>query len=230
MEIAGFLAANVVAVLAPALGRLVKKTSDRLTDRASDRLSVAGLAAAENLWNTVRPKLEANPSALRAAERLAAQPANEDYQASLRVELDELLARDPRFQQAVEKKLTEIGMTHVEQQGNRSIMVGRDNSGTIIHTDSYASYGGASSQLDDFRESHPFAKVLIALGFAVFLAGFVVFVLFIFQGFSDTTEPGEPGFADPDLTLLAIGGGLILAGLVISSVGSLIAAFTKRRR
>jgi hypothetical protein len=230
VEIAGFLAANVVAVLAPALGRLLSRTVDRLTDRASDRISDVALKRAEALWTTVRPKVESTPGAMRAAQRVAEQPDNEDFQAALRVELDELLAADPRFQQAVERKLTEIGITHVEQQGDRSVMVGRDNSGTIIHTDSYHAYGGGRSELDDFRESHPAAKLLIALGLAVALVGFAIFLIPIFQAFTDNSQPGDPGFAQgPDATPAAIGFGIMVMGIAIAGAGQMIAGFTKRR-
>lgn len=230
MEIAGFLAANVVAVLAPALGRLLSKTADKLTDRASGRLSDVAVEKAEALWSTVSPKIEANPGALRAAQRVADQPNNEDFQAALRVELDELLANDPRFRQAVERKLTEIGITRVEQRGDHNIMVGRDNSGTIIYTDSYQSYGGGSSQLDDFRQSHPAAKVIIAIGLAVCAVGFVIFAIPLFEAFTDNPQPGEPGFAEgPDATPAAIGFGIMILGIVIAGVGSMIAGFTKRR-
>ena len=66
MEVAGFLAANVVAVLAPALGRLLSRTSDKLSERASDRLSQEALDKAAEMWSTIRPKVETSPTALKA--------------------------------------------------------------------------------------------------------------------------------------------------------------------
>jgi hypothetical protein len=55
-----------------------------------------------------------------------ASPNNEDFQAALRVEIDELLASDAAFRRRVEQKLDQLGITHVEQRGDQSVMaVGR---------------------------------------------------------------------------------------------------------
>ena len=225
MEIAGFLAANAVAVLAPALGRLLSRTGEKLTDRAADRISSEALNKANQLWGTLGPKVRSSPTALRAAQRVAATPENEDFQAALRVELDELLASDRLLRQRVEQQLDELGITRVEQRGDQSVMVGRDNTGTIIYTDSYQSFGGSAGQLEEFGQASAPAKLLIALGLVTSLAGFAIFMIPIVQAFTDSSD----SFENPDLTPAAIGFVVMFVGIAIGGLGGLLAGFTRRQ-
>jgi hypothetical protein len=143
----------------------------------------------------------------------------------LRVEIDELLASDPLLRRRVEQKMDELGITHVEQRGDQSVMVGRDNTGTIIYTDSYQSFGGGAGQFEEFRQASAPAKLLIALGLVTSLAGFAIFIIPIVQAFTDSSGSVE----SPDLTPAAVGFVVMFVGIVIGGLGGVLAGFTRRQ-
>jgi hypothetical protein len=130
------LAGQLVQVLTPFLPYLVK-AGEGLGTRAAQQAQDAGWDLANKLWGRLGPKLEARPAAQEAAADLAAQPADEDAQAALRIQLRKLLAEEPDLQQELAALLQEAGgagTTTVTVSGNRAVGIGRDVRGSTIIT------------------------------------------------------------------------------------------------
>jgi hypothetical protein len=86
----------VVAKLTPALPILLKvgegalaKVGENVTDAVSKPVS--------KLWQTLRPRLEARPAALEAAQDAASAPDDADAQAAFRRQVKKLFEADPDF-------------------------------------------------------------------------------------------------------------------------------------
>jgi hypothetical protein len=93
--------------------------------------------AAKSVWERLRPKIEARPAALEAAEDVASTPADEDALTVLRVQLKKLLTEDEALASEVARIYEESkkqGVT-VIAAGDRSVAIGGDASGTIITGD-----------------------------------------------------------------------------------------------
>jgi len=87
------IAAGVVSVLAPFLKGFmsgVRNTSEKAGEAAGNKLQ----EFAAGIWRKLHPKLEQTPAALQAAQQVADQPDDQDWQAALRAQLKMLLEED----------------------------------------------------------------------------------------------------------------------------------------
>ena len=133
------LPAQLVQLLAPFLPYLVKglklagqEAARKLGEQASEQ----GFEQAQALWDRLRPKMEARPAALEAAQDAAAHPDDEDALAALRLQLKKLLAEDQALAQELARLWNEAqasGVT-VIASGSRSVAIGGNVSGSVIVT------------------------------------------------------------------------------------------------
>jgi hypothetical protein len=105
------LPAQLVQLLAPFLPYLVKglklagqEAAKKLGEKAGEQ----GFEQAKALWDKLRPKIEARPAALEAAQDAAAHPDDEDALAALRLQLKKLLAEDDSLAQELARLLAAI--------------------------------------------------------------------------------------------------------------------------
>ena len=128
------LASSVTTALVPLLPYLLKGGAEE-TGKA-----VAGQSWewAKSLWTKLKPKVEANPAALVAAQDVAQAPEDEDLQAVLRVQLKKLLTEDQSLAEDVSRWLEQgkAAGINVSAIGKRSVAIGGDvKSSTIITGD-----------------------------------------------------------------------------------------------
>ena len=100
------IAAGVVSVVAPFLkGFLtgVKDESEKAGEAAGGKLR----EVAAGIWHKLHPKLEQKPAAREAAEKVADQPDDQDWQAALRVQLKMLLEEDHALAEELGSSLEE---------------------------------------------------------------------------------------------------------------------------
>src|SRR6267143_2543958 len=97
MDAVAPLAGQLVQVLAPFLPYLVK-VGEGLGTRAAQQVEDTGWDLATKLWGRLGAKVDARPSVKEAAADVAAQPADEDARAALRVQMRKLLADEPLLQ------------------------------------------------------------------------------------------------------------------------------------
>ena len=131
------LAGQVVQILTPFLPYLIK-VGEGVGTRVAQQMEDKGWDLASKLWGRLGAKVDARPSAREAAADLAAQPADEDAQAVLRVQIKKLLADEPDLQHELEALLKEAApsgsTTTVTASGERSVAIGRDVRGSTIIT------------------------------------------------------------------------------------------------
>jgi hypothetical protein len=87
------LAQSVTALLAPALPFLVK-AGEQVGTGALEKMGADAWERSQALWLKLRPRLEAKPAAQEAVIDVAAAPADEGAQASLRHQIKKLLTDD----------------------------------------------------------------------------------------------------------------------------------------
>jgi hypothetical protein len=138
MDVVAPLAGQLVQILAPFLPYLVK-VGETVSERAAEHLENKGSALAANVWARLRGKLAEKPAAQEAVADLAAQPADEDARAAVRIQLRKLLADDPGLQRDLEtllKQAESAGTTTVTvtASGERSVAIGHDVRGSTITT------------------------------------------------------------------------------------------------
>jgi hypothetical protein len=95
---------------------------------------------AQELWERLRPGVEAKPAAKEAVQDLAASPDDQDAQAALRVQVRKLLTDEPALAEELTRLLGEHqqagGIANVAASGDGSVAIGRDvQGGTIITGD-----------------------------------------------------------------------------------------------
>jgi hypothetical protein len=91
------LAKDVVAFLAPFLPYLVKGVKlagQEAAKKLGERFGEESVAQAKSLWERLRPKVEAKPTAQEAVQEVAAHPEDEDARAALRLQLKKVLEAD----------------------------------------------------------------------------------------------------------------------------------------
>lgn len=137
MDAVAPLAGQVVQILAPFLPYLLK-VGEGLGTRAAKQMEDTGWELASKLWGRLGAHIDARPSAKEAAADLAAQPADDDAQAVLRVQIKKLLADDPQLRLELEALLKEAqgsgSTTTVTASGDRSVAIGHDVRGSTIIT------------------------------------------------------------------------------------------------
>jgi len=133
------LPAQLVQLLAPYLPYLlkgVKLAGHEAARKLGEKADEGGFEQAKALWDKLRPKVEARPAALEAAQDVAAHPDDEDALAALRLQLKKLLAEDDSLAQELARLLPQSGPAGqtVIASGERSVAIGRDASGNVIIT------------------------------------------------------------------------------------------------
>jgi hypothetical protein len=130
------LAHWAAGLLAPSLPYLLA-SGQKAAEEIGKEAGGDAWRASKSLWERLRPKIEARPAALEAAEDVASTPTDEDALAVLRVQLKKLLTEDEALAAEVARIYEEAkkqGVT-VIAAGDRSVAIGGDASGTIITGD-----------------------------------------------------------------------------------------------
>jgi hypothetical protein len=131
----GALASSVTTVLVPLLPYLLK-AGEKAAEETGTKVADQSLEWAKSLWSKLKPKVDAKPAALEAAQDVAQTPDDEDAQAALRVQLKKLLAEDQSLAEEVRRWLEQgkaAGIT-VTAPGDRSVAIGGDVKGSTIVT------------------------------------------------------------------------------------------------
>src|ERR1044072_1420972 len=111
------LAGSVTTVLAPLLPYLLK-AGEKAAEETGKTVAGQGWEWAKSLWTKLKPKVEAKPEALVAAQEVAQSPEDKDLQAVLRVQLKKLLTEDQSLAEEVGRWLEQtkaVGNTRSEE-------------------------------------------------------------------------------------------------------------------
>lgn len=131
----GELTQSLSTTLIPLLPYLLK-VGEKAAEEAGKKIGGETWDWAKDLWARLRPKVEAKPSALEAAQYVAQTPEDKDAQAALRMQIKKLLAEDEALAEEVTQwleKARAAGIT-VTASGDRSVATGGDVSGSNIIT------------------------------------------------------------------------------------------------
>ncbi len=124
------LAQNLVVFLAPFLPYLVK-VGEKAAEEAGKKISVSAWEQAKALWDKLRPRVEARPTAQEAVQDMTKTPNDEDARTVLRVQLKKLLAEDETLIEEITqlmetKPKTTMASTVIQQQaGDSAIQIGQ---------------------------------------------------------------------------------------------------------
>jgi hypothetical protein len=133
----GALASSVTTVLIPLLPYLLK-AGEKAAEETGKAVAGQSWEWAKSLWTKLKPKVEAKPAALEAAQDVAQSPGDEDLQATLRVQLKKLLTEDQSLTEEVSRWLEQgkAAGINVSAIGERSVAIGGNvNSSTIVTGD-----------------------------------------------------------------------------------------------
>src|SRR6476659_8387579 len=128
----GALASSVTTALVPLLPYLLK-AGEKAAEETGKKAVDQSLEWGKSLWTRLKPKVEAKPDALEAAQDVAQDAEDQDAQAALRRHLRKLLTEDQSLAEEVSRLLEQgkaAGNT-VTASGERSVAIGRDFTGTI---------------------------------------------------------------------------------------------------
>ena len=129
------LASSLTTELVPLLPYLLKP-AEKAAEEIGKTVQEQSLEWAKSLWAKLKPKVDAKPAALEAAQDAAQTPDDEDARAALRVQLKKLLTEDQSFAEEVSRWLEQgkaAGVT-VTASGDRSVAIGGDVKGSTIVT------------------------------------------------------------------------------------------------
>jgi len=133
----GALASSLTTALVPLLPYLLK-AGEKAAEETGKAVANQSLEWGKSLWSKLKPKVEAKPEALEAAQDIAQNPDDQDAQAALRRQLKKLLTEDHSLAEEVTGWLeqgTAAGI-NVTAAGERSVAIGGDaKSNTIITGD-----------------------------------------------------------------------------------------------
>ena len=128
----GLIAGSLTTALVPFLPYLLK-AGEKAAEETGKAVADQSLEWARSLWAKLRPKVEAKPAALEAAQDAAQTPNDEDARATLRQQFKKLLAEDQSLAEEVSRQLEAVGI-NVSASGDRSVAIGGDVTGTTIVT------------------------------------------------------------------------------------------------
>ena len=129
------LASSLTTALIPLLPYLLK-AGEKAAEETGKTVADQSLEWAKSLWVKLKPKVEAKPAALEAAQDAAQTPDDEDAQVALRVQLKKLLTEDQSLAEEVSRWLEQgkaAGII-VTASGERSVAIGGDVKGSTIVT------------------------------------------------------------------------------------------------
>jgi hypothetical protein len=212
------VAAAAVTALAPALRHLLKRGVDSAAEAAGSELGGDAWNEAKKLWAKLGPEITEDPSAQTTAQKLAADPDDEDLKAALRVHVREILAADNGLRDAVSQNIgSNIQITRsTTQQGEGNIYI---EHGAV--TQRYES-PPAGSQEKTLPKS-PVARALLLLGGVLFLTGFGIFLfmlIMLMTGGADTDSDVPP-------IGIPVAFGVFFVGFVLIVVGNLYDQLTR---
>ena len=131
----GALASELTTALVPLLPYLLK-AGEKAAEETGKTVANQSLEWGKSLWSKLKPKVEAKPEALEAAQDIAQSPEDEDAQAAFRRQLRKLLTEDQSLAEEVSRWLEQgkaAGIT-VTASGERSVAIGGDAKGNTIVT------------------------------------------------------------------------------------------------
>ena len=131
----GALASSLTTALVPLLPYLLK-AGEKAAEETGKTIGGHSLEWAKSLWTKLKPKVEAKPAALEAAQDAARMPNNNDALGALRLQLFKLLEQDQSLAEEVRRWLEQgkaAGIT-VTALGERSVAIGGNVTGTTINT------------------------------------------------------------------------------------------------
>ena len=131
----GALASSLTTALVPLLPYLLK-AGEKAAEETGKAVAGQSWEWGKSLWTKLKPKVEAKPAVLEAAQDVAQAPEDEDLQAVLRVQLKKLLTEDQSLAKEVSRWLEQgkaAGIT-VTALGERSVAIGGDVKGSTIVT------------------------------------------------------------------------------------------------
>lgn len=129
------LASSLTTALVPLLPYLFK-AGEKAAEETGKAVAGQSWEWGRSLWSKLKPKVEAKPAALEAAQDVAQTPEDEDLQVALRVQLRKLLTEDQSLAEEVSSWLEQgkaAGIT-VTASGERSVAIGGDAKGNTIVT------------------------------------------------------------------------------------------------
>lgn len=133
----GALASSVTTALVPLLPYLLK-AGEKAAEETGKTVAGQSWEWAKSLWTKLKPKVEAKPAALEAAQDVAQAPTDEDLQTALRVQLKKLLTEDQSLAEEVSRWLEQgkAAGINISVSGERNVAIGGNvNSSTIVTGD-----------------------------------------------------------------------------------------------
>ena len=131
----GALASSVTTALVPLLPYLLK-AGEKAAEETGKAVAGQSWEWGKSLWTKLKPRVEANPAALVAAQDVAQAPEDGDLQAALRVQLKKLLTEDQSLAEEVSRWLEQgkAAGINVSAIGERSVAIGGSVTGSTIST------------------------------------------------------------------------------------------------
>ena len=131
----GALASSLTAALVPLLPYLLK-AGEKAAEETGKTVAGQGWEWGKSLWSKLKPKVEAKPDALEAAQDIAQSPDDQDAQAAFRRQLKKLLTEDQSLAEEVRRWLEQgkAAGINVSVSGERNVAVGGSITGSTIIT------------------------------------------------------------------------------------------------
>ena len=111
------IATEVAAALAPALPYLLQGTEEAAKE-AGKKLGSAAWDTCTKLWGLLKPKIESNPTASNALERIAKDPERKEFQTLFQVGLEDILRAEPQLLAQLTELLKAAGDTQAYHASN----------------------------------------------------------------------------------------------------------------
>jgi hypothetical protein len=149
----------VTTALIPVLPYLLK-AGEKAAEETGKKVAGETWDWAKELWSKLRPKVEARPAALEAAQDVAESPDDADAQAALRLQLKKLVAEDETLARVLDRLLHEsrTGDSYVNASGERSVAIGGDIVGSAIVTGDGNVVGNDVAIKFDLNQRRPKAR------------------------------------------------------------------------
>jgi hypothetical protein len=131
----GALASSVTTALVPLLPYLLK-AGEKAAEETGKTIAGQSWEWAKSLWTKLKPKVEAKPAALEAAQDAAQAPEDKDLQTALRVQLKKLLTEDQSLAEEVSRWLEQgkAAGINISVSGERNVAIGGSITGSTINT------------------------------------------------------------------------------------------------
>ena len=129
------LASSITTVLVPLLPYLLK-AGEKAAEETGKAVAGQGWEWAKSLWTKLKPKVEAKPGALEAAQDVAQAPEDQDALAAFRQQLKKLLNKDQSLAEEVSRLLDQgrAAGINVTASGAGSVAIGGNVQGSTINT------------------------------------------------------------------------------------------------